>query len=181
MLVRVEKSDVHFTCDSMDTITRAGLKAGFGMPYECNAGGCGTCRFELVEGEVEDLYPNAPVLTDRDRKRGRKLACQSRPKGEVTIRQRLEDIYIPHVTPMRQKYTLVSTKDITHDIKEFKFRSRDAAALPARTICAAFHPGRVGAARLFHVAASPTSRRPTGISRSARSRAAKPPPRCSSA
>ena len=26
-VVRVEKSDVHFTCDSMDTITRAGLKA----------------------------------------------------------------------------------------------------------------------------------------------------------
>src|SRR4051794_40429185 len=36
-VVRIEKSDVHFSCDSMDTITRAGLKAGFGMPYECNA------------------------------------------------------------------------------------------------------------------------------------------------
>ena len=91
-VVRIEKSDVHFSCDGMDSITRAGLKAGFGMPYECNAGGCGTCRFELVEGEVEDLYPNAPVLTERDRKRGRKLACQSRPKGDVTIRQRLEDL-----------------------------------------------------------------------------------------
>src|SRR3954453_2066188 len=122
-VVRVEKSDVHFSCDGMDTITRAGLKAGFGMPYECNAGGCGTCRFELVEGEVVDLYPDAPVLTERDRKRGRKLACQSRPKGDVTIRQRLEDIYIPHIKPMRQKYTLVSAKDVTHDIKEFTFRS----------------------------------------------------------
>jgi len=122
-LVKVEKSDVQFTCDGMDTITRAGLKAGFGMPYECNAGGCGTCRFELVAGEVEDLYPDAPVLTERDRKRGRKLACQSRPKGEVMIRQRLEDIYIPHVKPMRQSYTLVKSKDVTHDIKEFTFRS----------------------------------------------------------
>ena len=121
-VVRIEKSDVHFSCDGMDTITRAGLKSGFGMPYECNAGGCGTCRFELVEGEVEDLYPNAPVLTERDRKRGRKLACQSRPKGDVTIRQRLEDLYIPRVKPMRQKYTLVSATDVTHDIKEFKFR-----------------------------------------------------------
>lgn len=122
-VVRIEKSDVHFSCDGLDTITRAGLKAGFGMPYECNAGGCGTCRFELVEGEVEDLYPDAPVLTERDRKRGRKLACQSRPRGDVTIRQRLEDLYIPHVKPMRQKYTLVSAREVTHDIKEFRFRS----------------------------------------------------------
>jgi toluene monooxygenase electron transfer component len=122
-IVRIEKSDVHFSCDGMDTITRAGLKSGFGMPYECNAGGCGTCRFELVEGEVEDLYPNAPVLTERDRKRGRKLACQSRPKGDVTIRQRLEDLYIPRVKPLRQRYTLVDVKPVTYDISEFTFRS----------------------------------------------------------
>jgi toluene monooxygenase electron transfer component len=122
-VVRIEKSDAHYPCDSMDTITRAGLKAGLGMPYECNAGGCGTCRFELIEGEVENLYPNAPALTERDRKRGRQLACQSRPKGDVTIRQRLEDIYIPKVMPQRQTCELVSVTDVTHDIAEFTFRS----------------------------------------------------------
>ena len=122
-VVRIEKSDAHYPCDQMDTITRAGLKAGLGMPYECNAGGCGPCRFELVEGEVENLYPNAPALTERDRKRGRQLACQSRPKGDVTIRQRLEDIYIPKVMPLRQKYELISATPLTHDISEFKFRS----------------------------------------------------------
>ena len=123
-VVRVENSDVRYPCDRMDTITRAGLKAGFGMPYECNAGGCGTCRFELVEGEVENLYPDAPALTERDRKRGRRLACQSRPKGDITIRGvRLEDIYVPKVKPRRQQYTLVSAIPVTHDISEFKFRS----------------------------------------------------------
>lgn len=150
-LVRVEKSDVQFTCDGMDTITRAGLKAGFGMPYECNAGGCGTCRFELVEGEVEDLYPNAPVLTDRDRKRGRKLACQSRPKGEVTIRQRLEDIYIPHVQPALQKYTLVAVKDVTHDIKEFTFRSATPQRFLPGQYAQVFIPG-VSAPRGYSMA-----------------------------
>ena len=119
--VRIEKSEAHYPCDRMDTITRAGLKAGLGMPYECNAGGCGPCRFELVEGEVENLYPNAPALTERDRKRGRQLACQSRPKGDVTIRVRLEDIYIPRVKPLRQKFELVSATKVTHDISEFKF------------------------------------------------------------
>jgi toluene monooxygenase electron transfer component len=121
--IKIEKTDVHFPCDGMDTIIRSGLKAGFGMPYECNAGGCGTCRCEIVEGEVENLYPEAPALTDRDRKRGRLLACQARPKGDVTIRIRLEDMYIPKIMPLRQTYELVGITEITHDIAEFKFRS----------------------------------------------------------
>jgi toluene monooxygenase electron transfer component len=132
-VVRIEKSEAFYSCDGMDTITRAGLKAGLGMPYECNAGGCGTCRFELVEGEVENLYPNAPALTERDRKRGRQLACQSRPKGDVTIRQRLEDIYIPHVKPLRQKFELAGVREVTHDIAEFKFRGeKPQAFLPGQ-------------------------------------------------
>jgi toluene monooxygenase electron transfer component len=131
--VRIEKSDVHFSCDGLDTITRAGLKAGLGMPYECNSGGCGTCRFELVEGEVENLYPNAPVLTERDRKRGRQLACQSRPKGDVTIRQRLEDLYVPRVQPRRQAFEYLGATPITHDISEFKFRApQPQAFLPGQ-------------------------------------------------
>lgn len=122
-VVRIENSDAHFSCDQMDTITRSGLKAGLGMPYECNSGGCGTCRFELVEGEVDNLYPEAPVLTERDRKRGRQLACQSRPKGDVTIRQRLEDIYRPLLPPRRQAFEFAGASAVTHDISEFKFHS----------------------------------------------------------
>ena len=45
---------------------RAGLRSGLGMPYECNAGSCGTCKVELVEGQVESLRPDAPGLTDFD-------------------------------------------------------------------------------------------------------------------
>jgi toluene monooxygenase electron transfer component len=131
--VRIANSDRHFSCDPMDTVTRAGLKAGLGMPYECLSGGCGTCRFELVEGEVENLYPDAPVLTERDRKRGRQLACQSRPKGDITIRQRLEDIYLPLVKPRRQAFEFIGATDITHDIREFKFRApQPQAFLPGQ-------------------------------------------------
>jgi toluene monooxygenase electron transfer component len=126
--VRIEKSDAQFSCDQMDTITRSGLKAGLGMPYECLSGGCGTCRFELVEGEVENLYPDAPVLTERDRKRGRQLACQSRPKGDVTVRLRLEDIYRPLTPPRRQAFEYLGATAVTHDIAEFKFRAPEPHA-----------------------------------------------------
>ncbi|HTK12810.1 MAG TPA: 2Fe-2S iron-sulfur cluster-binding protein [Xanthobacteraceae bacterium] len=146
--VRIDKSDVHFTCDAHDSITRAGLKAGYGMPYECNAGGCGTCRFELVSGEVEDLFPDAPAWSERDRKRGRRLSCQSRPKGDVVIKLRLEDMYKPRVAPLRQTFTLVETRPVTHDIREFKFRGETAQAFLPGQYALLNIPG-VGALRAY--------------------------------
>ena len=42
----------HYRCADDDTLLRAGLRAGLGMPYECNAGSCGTCKVELLDGET---------------------------------------------------------------------------------------------------------------------------------
>ncbi|UCV20634.1 2Fe-2S iron-sulfur cluster-binding protein [Ferribacterium limneticum] len=110
-----------------DTILRAALRAGLGLSYECNSGGCGGCKFELVEGEIETLWADAPGLTERDRKRGRHLACQCRALGPVTIKAATAPEYQPKVLPKRQRAHLIGTRDITHDIREFRFRSEDDA------------------------------------------------------
>ena len=96
-VVRIEKSDVHFSCDGLDTITRAGLKAGFGMPYECNAGGCGTCRFELVEGEKLfwkiDLYE-------------RELVKRQSTENNLTIDRRHRSGYLGELARQTPAFTV---------------------------------------------------------------------------
>ncbi|HYU80720.1 MAG TPA: 2Fe-2S iron-sulfur cluster binding domain-containing protein, partial [Vicinamibacterales bacterium] len=77
--IRLGGTDVAFLCASIDTITRAGLRAGIPMPYECNTGSCGTCKMELVSGEIDSMRPDAPGLADRDRAKRRILGCQARP------------------------------------------------------------------------------------------------------
>ena len=62
-----------FTCENGETLLRAALRAGLFFPYECSVGSCGSCKFRLEEGEVENLWPAAPALTERDHKRGSKL------------------------------------------------------------------------------------------------------------
>lgn len=106
-----------------DTVLRAALRAGLGFPYECNSGGCGSCKFDLVEGELETLWPEAPGLTERDRRRNRHLACQCRAVGEVAIKVRLGDEYVPRIVPRRRVARLAGTTDITHDLREFRFES----------------------------------------------------------
>jgi len=111
-----------------DTLLRGALRAGVGLPHECSVGGCGACRFDLVEGEMDTLWPDAPGLSERDRKRGKRLACQSRPRGNCTIRVRCSDEYKPVVPPRAQSVRLVEKRALTADMTEFTFQGDEPAA-----------------------------------------------------
>lgn len=123
--VEVTGTPVKFECAADDTLLRAGLRAGVGMPYECNVGSCGTCKVEMVSGDVEAVWAEAPGLTDRDRARKRVLACQSRPTGNCVVKVRVADQYKSAHKPRRFRATLRATRDLTHDIREFRFHTSD--------------------------------------------------------
>ena len=49
-IVRIDKGP-EFSCGADDTILRAGLRAGLGFPYECNAGSCGVTERSIFRVE----------------------------------------------------------------------------------------------------------------------------------
>ncbi len=112
-----------YACGDDDTLLRAGLRAGLGMPYECNAGSCGTCKVELVEGQVSSLRPDAPGLSERDRAKNRVLACQARAATDCAIKVRLRPENVPRHRPAKFKATLAGFRDLTHDMREFHFKA----------------------------------------------------------
>jgi toluene monooxygenase electron transfer component len=116
-----------FPCAEDDTLLRAALRAGLGMPYECNAGSCGTCKVEMLEGEIHSLRPDAPGLGERDRAKNRVLACQAQPRGDCRIKVRLRPENVPAHRPARFQATLEATRDLTHDMREFRFRAAPGA------------------------------------------------------
>jgi toluene monooxygenase electron transfer component len=112
-----------FESDSWeDSLLRGALRAGVAFPYECSVGGCGNCRFELLEGEVETLWAEAPGLSDRDRRRGKRLACQSRLLSDCRIRVRLEPPAAGVTPPQRVQAVLLGRRPITSDMAEFDFQ-----------------------------------------------------------
>lgn len=119
--VRIAGSANEYACAPDDVLLRAALRAGLGFPHECNVGGCGNCRFELVDGEIDTLWADAPGLSPRDRERGRHLACQSRPRSDCTIKLRLLPAYEPQILPRRTDAVLLSRREVTHDMLEFAF------------------------------------------------------------
>ncbi len=128
-----------FECADGDTILRAALRAGIGMPYSCNTGSCGNCRFELVEGSVRHLREDAPAWSERELKRNRWLGCQAAPQGDCRVKFRTMDSYVPDARPALRRATLTAIRPVTHDISEFAF-SVDGDL--------AFRPGQYA---LFHV------------------------------
>lgn len=127
--IRIEGSSETFGQREDDsTLLSAALGAGVGFPYECCSGGCGSCRYELLAGEVEVLWPEAPGLSERDRRRGNRfLACQSRARSDLAIKVRTGEEYRPRVTPRRFAARFTGAEPLTHDIWEFRFRAEAAA------------------------------------------------------
>ena len=115
-------SEQQYPCAADDTLLRAALRAGIGMPYECNVGSCGTCKVELVEGAVDSNWPEAPGLSERDRGRKRVLGCQSRPSADCVIKARTAPQYQSSCRPQRVAASLRLCRDLTHDIREFRFQ-----------------------------------------------------------
>jgi toluene monooxygenase electron transfer component len=136
-------ANIAYDC-SDDTILRAALRQGLGFPYECNVGSCGNCRFDLLEGEVAHDRADAPAWTDRDRQRKRYLGCQARPLSECRIKVNLRDHYKSCHRPIRTEARLFETEDITHDIREFRFRLADAAPFLPGQYALLYVPGVTG-------------------------------------
>ncbi|HEY9273784.1 MULTISPECIES: 2Fe-2S iron-sulfur cluster-binding protein [Achromobacter] len=125
--VRLAGGAGDFPCEDGDTLLRAALRAGLGLPYECSVGGCGTCKIEMLEGQASMARADCAGLSERDRAKGRLLACQAMPGGDCTIKVRLDPACRPRIAPRRMRAVLETASDVTHDIREFRFRSAGPA------------------------------------------------------
>ena len=65
------------------TILELSEELGIGIEFSCRVGTCGVCKVKLTAGEVDMEVRDA--LDDDDRKNGIILACQAKPKAEVTV------------------------------------------------------------------------------------------------
>lgn len=56
---------------------------GIGIEFSCRSGTCGVCKVKMTAGEVEMAVQDA--LDADDKTNGIILACQAKPKSEVTV------------------------------------------------------------------------------------------------
>ena len=125
--VAIANSDLVVHVDRGDTLLGAILRARVGMPYECNAGGCGSCKYTLLEGTVASDLEDSAGLRASDRRKKKHLACISRPLSDCTIDLKIDPEYTPKITPQKTDAALHSIERLTHDLWEFRFDSTGSA------------------------------------------------------
>ena len=83
--VRIEPLDREVECREDQNILDACLRAGVWMPHACTHGTCGTCKVDVLDGEVNHQDASAFALMDFERNEGKTLICTATPESDVTI------------------------------------------------------------------------------------------------
>lgn len=98
-----------------ETVLNALLAHNIGFAYSCQAGNCGTCKCELVSGEVMELEYSEHALSADERARGIVLACRSQIWSDVVVRRLDAEDFVVHPSRvMRCRVAEISS--LTHDI-----------------------------------------------------------------
>ena len=87
MQIILEGYDRPVPAHAGDTLLAALLRAGLPFPFSCQSGNCGTCKCELLSGEVEMLEYSAHTLSPTEHSRGVVLACRTLLRGDAVARR----------------------------------------------------------------------------------------------
>lgn len=99
-----------------DTILASLLRAGVPFPFSCQAGNCGTCKCELVSGDVLELEHSEHALAPEERAKGVILACRTQVWDDTTIRRIDTEELVMHPSRV-MRCRVVALEDLRHDIK----------------------------------------------------------------
>ncbi len=114
------------------TILDAALRAGVALPYACNHGLCGTCKVDVLEGEVEHGEASAFALMDVERDEGKCLTCCARPRSDLVIEADVEEEPDAQRHPVADhRATVVEISDLTPTVKRVRLETERPLAFQA--------------------------------------------------
>jgi ferredoxin-NAD(P)+ reductase (naphthalene dioxygenase ferredoxin-specific) len=113
----VTVADLHQSVPAEEgqTVLEALLAHGIGFAYSCQAGNCGTCRCELVSGDIMELEYSEHALSVGERSRGVVLACRSQMWSDVVIRRLDAEEFVVHPSRV-MRCRVEECSHLTHDI-----------------------------------------------------------------
>jgi len=82
--IHFDKWQKHYQGDNQKTLLEHGEDAGLILPYSCRAGMCGSCKAQLISGEVMQTATDG--LTDQEKQTGYILCCSATATSDVVIK-----------------------------------------------------------------------------------------------
>ena len=102
-----------------DTVLASLLRAGLAFPFSCQAGNCGTCKCELVSGDIHELEYSEHALSPAERARGIVLACRAQVWDDTVIRRIDAEELVVHPSRV-MRCRVLELEALTHDIRSVR-------------------------------------------------------------
>ena len=118
--VVVANTGAEFTCAPDELILDAALAAGVRLPHNCRGGACGTCKSEIIDGQVDHGWVMSFAISDEEKAAGKCLICQSRPLTDRLV-LRVNDALLPQAAsapaPIEAQAQVVASQPVTPSIR----------------------------------------------------------------
>jgi CDP-4-dehydro-6-deoxyglucose reductase/ferredoxin-NAD(P)+ reductase (naphthalene dioxygenase ferredoxin-specific) len=115
MQITLEGHDRPIPVEAGDTILASLLRAGVPFPFSCQAGNCGTCKCELVSGDILELEHSEHALSPEERAKGIILACRTQVWDDTSVRRIDAEELVLHPSRV-MRCRVVELERLTHDI-----------------------------------------------------------------
>jgi ferredoxin-NAD(P)+ reductase (naphthalene dioxygenase ferredoxin-specific) len=116
MQITLEGHERPVPVEAGDTILASLLRAGVAFPFSCQAGNCGTCKCELVSGDVLELEHSEHALSAEERAKGIILACRTQVWDDTVVRRIDAEELVLHPSRV-MRCRVLELEELTHDIK----------------------------------------------------------------
>lgn len=142
------------------TILDAALRAGVYIPHACGHGLCGTCKVDVLQGEVDHGEASLFALLEMERGEGRCLACCATPVEDMVIEADVEEEADAKHFPVRDFVGVVSRiETLTPRIKSvFLAIEHDGIEFQAGHYVNVSIPGLEDHPRAFSIASPPSEK-----------------------
>ena len=84
--LKTKRASEEITVAPDESILFAGLRQGLALPHECASGTCGSCQAQHIEGDLYDLWADAPGKAHIPAAAERLLMCQTSCRAESTLK-----------------------------------------------------------------------------------------------
>ena len=96
------------------TVLDAALRQGIYIPHACGHGLCGTCKVQVLDGEVDHGAANPFALMDFERDEGKTLACCCTLQSDATIEADIDEEPDAEIIPVRDFAATVTRIEDAH-------------------------------------------------------------------
>ncbi|MGD0288111.1 MAG: 2Fe-2S iron-sulfur cluster-binding protein [Candidatus Binataceae bacterium] len=156
---RLEPSGREFSLDADDSVLNCALRQRILLQYGCRNGRCSSCKYFLIDGEVDFGKTSPYCLTDNEKDEGWALLCQARALSDLVIRDQdssnRDDAAI--ITPQDHIAKLASVDRLNESLWRLQLELTTPITFYPGQYIEVEAPGQPGHWRCYSIASSPGS------------------------